>query len=76
MVTVLLTLTCSVFLTKKKKEEVFLMFLLYVFAKGWMYYTKEQLGEKTGRLQTAVQYLQKAIESDNASGASWYLLGR
>ncbi|XP_028401681.1 lysine-specific demethylase 6A-like isoform X3 [Dendronephthya gigantea] len=43
---------------------------------GWMFYTKEQLGDKQTRLQVAVQYLQKAIESDNTSGASWYLLGR
>ncbi|CAB3996534.1 lysine-specific demethylase 6A isoform X6, partial [Paramuricea clavata] len=43
---------------------------------GWMFFTKEQLGERQTRLQVAVQYLQKAIESDNTSGASWYLLGR
>ena len=41
-----------------------------------MFFTKEQLGERQTRLQVAVQYLQKAIESDNTSGASWYLLGR
>ena len=43
---------------------------------GWMFFTKEQLGERQTRLQVAVQYLQNAIESDNTSGASWYLLGR
>ena len=43
---------------------------------GWMFFTKEQLGERPTRLQIAVQYLQKAIETDNTSGASWYLLGR
>lgn len=41
-----------------------------------MFFTKEQLGERPARLQIAVQYLQKAIETDNTSGASWYLLGR
>ena len=56
---------------------------LYVFTDishivllGWMFFTKEQLGERPARLQIAVQYLQKAIETDNTSGASWYLLGR
>lgn len=41
-----------------------------------MFFTKEQLGDRQTRLQVAVQYLEKGIESDNTSGASCYLLGR
>lgn len=50
--------------------------IFHIVLLGWMFFTKEQLGERPSRLQIAVQYLQKAIETDNTSGASWYLLGR
>ena len=59
--------TASMYVFKDISHIVFL---------GWMFFTKEQLGERPTRLQIAVQYLQKAIETDNTSGASWYLLGR
>ena len=44
--------------------------------KGWMYYNKEHLGDRTSRMEKAVQLLLKAIETDPNSGAAWYLIGR
>lgn len=44
--------------------------------KGWMYYNKEHLGDRTTRMEKAVQLLLKAIETDPNSGAAWYLIGR
>ncbi|XP_022796403.1 lysine-specific demethylase 6A-like [Stylophora pistillata] len=43
---------------------------------GWMYYNKEHLGDRTSRMEKAVQLLLKAIETDPNSGAAWYLIGR
>ena len=44
--------------------------------QGWMYYNKEHLGDRTSRMEKAVQLLLKAIETDPNSGAAWYLIGR
>ena len=41
-----------------------------------MYYNKEHLGDRTSRMEKAVQLLLKAIETDPNSGAAWYLIGR
>ena len=41
-----------------------------------MYYNKEHLGDRTTRMQKAIQLLQKAIETDANSGSAWYLIGR
>jgi len=43
---------------------------------GWMHHSMESFGEKTARIDQAVQYLQKSIESEPKSGQSLYLLGR
>ena len=43
---------------------------------GWMYHSVESLGEKSQRMQLAIQHLQKSIECDPKSVQSLYLLGR
>lgn len=43
---------------------------------GWMYHSIESLGEFQTRQNTAIQCLQKSIESDASSGQTWYFLGR
>ncbi|TRY75310.1 hypothetical protein TCAL_01654, partial [Tigriopus californicus] len=43
---------------------------------GWIFYSVDAMGEKMGRIQTAIQHLQKSIEIDAKSGQSLYLLGR
>ncbi|XP_057302437.1 lysine-specific demethylase 6A-like [Hydractinia symbiolongicarpus] len=43
---------------------------------GWMHHSHHQLGEKTQRIQQAVQCLQRSLELDTSSGSSWYFLGR
>ncbi|XP_074657406.1 histone demethylase UTY-like [Tubulanus polymorphus] len=43
---------------------------------GWLYFTCDQLGEKTTRETAAVLHLQKSLDVDPSSGQSWYYLGR
>lgn len=43
---------------------------------GWMHHSHHQLGDKTSRIQEAVQCLQRSLELDGSSGSSWYFLGR
>jgi len=43
---------------------------------GWMHHCVDVFGEKSIRVEQAIQYLQKSNESDPKSGQSLYLLGR
>ena len=45
---------------------------------GWMFHSVEALGERTNRLHTAIQYLQRSIECNTKKnhGQTLYLLGR
>lgn len=45
---------------------------------GWMFHSVEGLGERTGRLHTAIQYLQRSNECSTKKnhGQTLYLLGR
>ena len=43
---------------------------------GWLYHSKECLGERPVREASAIQNLQKSIESEPTSGQTLYLLGR
>lgn len=43
---------------------------------GWLYHCNEVLGEKSQRVQIAIQCLQQAIAADPFSGQTLYLLGR
>ena len=43
---------------------------------GWMHHSIEMFGDKSSRMDQAIQYLQKSNENDPKSGQSLYLLGR
>ena len=43
---------------------------------AWMHHCVEMFGEKSVRVEQAIQHLQKSIESEPKSGQSLYLLGR
>ncbi|KAL5004976.1 hypothetical protein ScPMuIL_018432, partial [Solemya velum] len=43
---------------------------------GWLYHSVESLGDKNTRENLAIHYLQKAVDSDQTNGQTWYLLGR
>ena len=43
---------------------------------GWMHHSVEVFGDKSLRVEQAIQYLQKSNENDPKSGQSLYLLGR
>ncbi|XP_076262257.1 utx histone demethylase isoform X2 [Rhynchophorus ferrugineus] len=57
-------------ITPSLKSEIFRQL-------GWLYYSHESLGEKAQRIPLAINYLQKANETDQYSnGQTLYLLGR